>query len=180
MVEFGQLADAAIGLLQQTLLDHLGDIGAGERHPVGEARLNLGEVVLLPLAHVADDGVHVLLRRHDDPGPAAALGVQALRDRLQVRHQLDVVGDVLADLVDEEVEAEVRLLLLVDIGLHLVGEVLDRRPEVLPIPRQDALAFGQLGAGGLRIGLGDVRAFEQRLFASALPRLARRQPDTPS
>ena len=125
MVEIGQRLDAGIRLLEQALLDHFGNIGAVERHPVRKARLNLGEIVLLTLVHITDDGAHILLRRYDDPGPAAALGVQAFRDRLQVRHELDVIGNVLADFVDEEVQPEARLL-RVNIVLNLVSEVLDR------------------------------------------------------
>lgn len=53
-----------------------------------------------------------------------ALGGQAFRDRLQVGHQLGVVGDVLADFIDEEVEPEIGRL-LVEPGLDLVAEVLD-------------------------------------------------------
>jgi hypothetical protein len=97
-------------LSQQALLDDLGHVGAGELHPVGKAGLDLGEVVALLLAHLAEDRVHVLLGGDDDPCAAIALGGQAFGDRLQVGHELGVVGDVLADLIDEEVEAEVRRL----------------------------------------------------------------------
>ena len=38
----------------------------------------------------------------DDPGAALAFGCQTLGDRLQVGHQLGVVGDVLPHLVDEK------------------------------------------------------------------------------
>ena len=92
------------------------------------------------MVHIADDRAHVLLRRHDDPGPTAALRVEAFRNRLKIRHELDVVGDVLADLIDEEIEPELGLL-CIDVGLHLVGKILDRRPKILPITHKDSLAL---------------------------------------
>ena len=58
-------------------------------------------------AHLADDRVHVLLRRDDDPGAAAAFGGQAFGNGLQIGHQLHVVGDVLPDLIDKEIQAEI-------------------------------------------------------------------------
>jgi hypothetical protein len=104
-----QQRSAPSGVLgQQALLDHLGHVGAGELEAVGKARLDLGEVVALLLAQVAEDRIHVLLGGDDEPGPALALGGQAFGNGLQVGHQLEVVGDVLPDLVHEEVEAEVR------------------------------------------------------------------------
>ena len=56
-------------------------------------------------------------------------------------------------------------------GLYLVGEIFDRRSEILAIPCQDAVAFRRVRARGLRIGVGHVRIFQQGLFASAGPRL---------
>ena len=95
---------------QQALVDDLVDIGAGQLHAVVEAGLDLGEVVALLLSISPRTVLHVFLRRDDDPGPTAALGGQAFGDGLQVGHQLDVVGDVLADLIDEEVQSEIRAL----------------------------------------------------------------------
>jgi hypothetical protein len=81
-------ADFVFG--EQALLDHLSHVGAGELEAVGKARLDLGEVVALLLAHLAEDGVHVLLGGDDEPCAALAFGGQAFGDRLQVGHELGV------------------------------------------------------------------------------------------
>jgi hypothetical protein len=107
VVGVGQLRNAVFILRKQAFLDDLGDVGTGQLHPVSEACLNFRKVIALLLGHLPDDRVHVLLRRDNDPGPATGLGCKALGDGLEVGHQLDVVGDVLPDLVHEEVQAEV-------------------------------------------------------------------------
>ena len=59
---------------QQTLLNHLCHVGAGEFEAVGKAGLDLGKVVALLFAHVPEHGVHVFLRGDDDPGTTLAFG----------------------------------------------------------------------------------------------------------
>ena len=168
LVDHRELLDAGVVLQQQALLDHFGDIGAGELHAVGEARLDLGEVVALLLVQLADDAVHLFLRGDHDPGAAPALGRQALGDGLQVGHQLDVVGDVLTDLVDEEVEPEVRPLAL-DVGVDLGGEVFDRDVILAAVLVENAGGLGLGAAGDLGVGLGDVLALQQGLLPALLP-----------
>ena len=113
-------------------MNHFGDIGAGKLHPVGKTGLDLGKVVALLVAHFANDQVHVLLGGNDDPGTASAFGGQAFGDGLQIGHQLHVFGDVLPDLVNEEVQPEVGGL-PVYIGLNLFGEVLDGNPVLVSV-----------------------------------------------
>ena len=54
------------------------------------------------VVEAADQLAELLLGGDDDPVLAAARRAQALDDRLQVEHLLDVTGDELADLVDDE------------------------------------------------------------------------------
>ena len=115
---------------EQTLPDHLVDVGAGERQRREEAALDLREVLPLRLRHVAEDGVHVLLRRHDHPRPPPAVGSQFLDDRLQAEHQMGVGPDELADLVDQEGDPVLRAL-RVEVFLDPFAEVLDRDRELV-------------------------------------------------
>ncbi|MDT4861560.1 hypothetical protein FQZ97_961690 [compost metagenome] len=108
---FQQICTAII-LGQQTLLDHLSHVSTGELETVSKASLDLGEVVTLLLAHVTEHGVHILLGGDYDPGPPLALSRQAFGDSLQVGHQLGIFGDVLAYLIDEEIQAEIGRLLV--------------------------------------------------------------------
>ena len=66
-----------------------------------EAVHQAGELDLL-VVEAADQLAELLLRGHDDPVLAATLDAEALHDRLQVEHLLDVSGDELADFVDDE------------------------------------------------------------------------------
>ena len=81
----------------------------------------------LLLAHFANHVFHFFLGGDDNPGPPPTLGGEALGNGLQVGHQLGVVGNVLADLVHKEVQAELFVAtlfcLLLDIGVHIVREV---------------------------------------------------------
>src|SRR6202035_3759602 len=103
----------------------------------------------------------------EQPRAASALGVERLGDGLQIEHQLGIRADELADLIDEEVQPERRIAPLVEPGLDLVGEVLDRdrvRRAVLP---DDAV-------GGAAVDLGegavDTRPLQSALFAPLDPR----------
>ena len=106
-VDAAQCGRARVVLLEQALADDFLDVRAGELQARLEAGLDLGEVVALLLGAVADDLLHVLLRGHEHPRAARALGVERLGDGLQVEHQLGVRADELADLVDEEIQPEV-------------------------------------------------------------------------
>ena len=117
-------------LCQQAGLDHFIDVGAGERQRRVEPALNLREVLLLGLAHLAQHGVHVFLGRDDDPGPATADRPQLLGDRLQVEHQVGVGADELADFIDQEDEPVLRPL-GVQVLLDPLAEVLDGQGEVV-------------------------------------------------
>ena len=122
---------------QQAFLDHFGHVGAGELESVGKAGLDLGKIVALLLAHVAQDVGHVLLRGDDDPCPATAFGGQAFGHGLQVGHELGVVGNVLPDLVDKKVQPKIGGLLVQPI-IDLIGKVFDRQIELLAVLVEDA------------------------------------------
>ena len=62
--------------------------------------------MLLGRGHLAEHGVDVLLRGHDDPRPPVADCAELLGDGLQIEHQVGVVADELADLVDQEHDAD--------------------------------------------------------------------------
>ena len=86
VVDGGELPPPALVLVQQPFADHLLDVGAGQLHARPETSLDFGKVIGLLLACIAKDEVHILLSGDDDPGPAPALGRQALGHRLQVGH----------------------------------------------------------------------------------------------
>ena len=96
----------------------------------------------LRLGHLAQHGVHVLLRRDDDPGPATADRAQLLGDRLEVEHQVGVAADELADLIDQEDQPVLRPL-GVQVLLDPLAEVLDGQREVVLGP-VDPLLGGRL------------------------------------
>ena len=124
VVDVGKDGNAGLIFLQQPALNHLGDVGAGQLHAVGEAGLNFGKIIAVLFVHLTDDRVHVFLSGDDNPGLPPALGSQALGNGLQVGHQFDVVGDVLADLIDKEIKPETGGLRF-DIAVDLVGEILN-------------------------------------------------------
>ena len=66
---------------------------------------NLGEVVGARLVGFAQGGVDVFLAGDDDPRPALAAHTKLFGDGLQVQHQLGVLADELADLVNKEDDA---------------------------------------------------------------------------
>ena len=155
---------------EQALLDDLGHVGAGELEAVGKAGLDFGEVVALLLAHVAQHGVHVFLGGDDDPGPALAFGGQAFGHRLQIGHELGVFGDVLADFVHKEVEAEVGRF-LIQPGLDLVAEVFNGDAVLAAVFVQNAFGESWVFARDFRVGAGDVAALQQGLFTTTFPGL---------
>ena len=148
-VERGQLGPGGVGLGQQTLLDDLVDVAAGQGQPGLEAALNLGKVVGLAGAHLAEDGVDVLLGGDHHPGAPAAGGAEVLGDGLEAEHQVGVLADELADLVHQEDQA-MGGAAAVEILAHPAGEVLHReqRGEVgLGLVQPAAGALGALAQG---------------------------------
>ena len=116
-------------LRQKAGLNDLVDVGARQRQGREEAPLNLGEILLLRPAHVAQNGVHVLLGGDDHPRAATAERPQFFRDRLQVEHQMRVGPDEPADFVDEERDPMPRPF-RVQVFVHPLAEILDRQGEV--------------------------------------------------
>ena len=108
MVDIREQLDTIIILQQQALLDDLSHILRGQFHSIGKPGLNLREIVALLLAHVTHNTGHLFLCGDDHPGTSPTFRRQAFCDSLQVGHELDVIGDILADLVNEEVETELR------------------------------------------------------------------------
>ena len=74
--------------------------------------------------HAPDHIGEVHLGRDDQPGSILAERIQRFAERLEIEHELRVVGHELTDLIDEEVEPESRFLPL-DECLDEIGEVLD-------------------------------------------------------
>jgi hypothetical protein len=74
-----------------------------------------------------------------------ALGGQTLGDGLQVGHELGVISDVLANLINEEVEAE-GTGLLIEPGFDLVAKVLDGDRVLGAVFVQDALCVSRVFA----------------------------------
>ena len=142
VINVRQLIDTFFGLGQQALLDDLRHVSAGQLHTVIKARLDFREIITFLIAHFAHNVFHLFLGGNDNPGPSPALGGEALGNGLQVGHQLGVVGNVLADLVHKEVQAELFVAtlfcLLLDIGIHIVREVLYRNSVFAAVLVEDA------------------------------------------
>ena len=105
-----QLFRPLLALRQEAASNHVRDVLRRQAHLDRETPLNLREVGATTLVHLRGDAAQLLLRGHEDPGATGAMRRQLLRDGLQVQHQLRVVADELADLVDEEGDALVRTL----------------------------------------------------------------------
>ncbi|MNV39376.1 hypothetical protein D3C71_1309530 [compost metagenome] len=172
VVSVRQKADAFFGFHEQTLLNNLRHVGAGQLHAIGEPGLDFREVVALLFAHLADNRPHVLLGGHDDPCAAAAFGCHALGDGLEVGHQLDVFSDVLTDLIDKEVQAEIGRLPL-DICMHLFGKIFDGDTVLAAVFIEYPHGRCLVTTGCLGIGFGNVFRFKQGLLAALLPCSAR-------
>ena len=85
---------------------------------LGEAVHEPGELDLL-VVETADQLAELLLGGHDEPVLAAPDAPEALDDRLEVEHLLDVAGDELADLVDHEQQGLARAAALHQLGRPL-------------------------------------------------------------
>ena len=157
---------------QQTLLDDFSDIGAGEFEAVGKPGLNFGKVVALLLAHVTEYGVHVFLCGDDDPGAALAFGGQAFSHRLQVGHQLGVFSNVLANLINEEIEPEIGRL-GVQPCFDLVSKVFDGNAVLGAVFVEDALRQNRIFSCNFSVSAGNVARLQQGLLPTAFPGLAR-------
>ena len=127
-----QLFRPLLALRQEAASDHVRDLLGRQAYLDREAPLNLREVSAAALVHLRGDAAQLLLRGHEDPGATGAMRRQLLRDGLQVQHQLRVVADELADLVDEEGNALVRPLAIQPRG-DVLRERLGRQVELLPI-----------------------------------------------
>ena len=171
-IHAGEQIGARVVFHEQARLDHLRHIGAGQLHAVGEAGLDFREVIGLPFVHLTDDHAHVFLGGHDDPCPPPALGGETFGDGLEIGHQLDVFGDVLANFVDKEVQAEIRGLPF-DVGMHLFGKIFDGDAVFGAVLVEHSLGRCFIGPGRLGIGFGNVLGFEKRLLPACLPRPAR-------
>ena len=155
MIDVGQQPDPVVIFHEQAFLNHFGDIGAGKLHSVDKTGLNFGKIVALLAAHFANDQVHVFLGGHNDPGAATAFGGKAFGDGLQIGHQLHVFGDVLPNFVNEEVQPEFGGL-PIDIGLNLIGEVLDGYPILISVFIKNPRCCCFRIAGCLGIGFCDT------------------------
>ena len=98
------------GLGQQTPLDHLLHIGAGQGELGLEAALDLAEVVGLLKLHLAEDSLQVGLGGDEHRGPPISGACQALHHGLQVEQPAAFLADELAGLINKKVEPEARRL----------------------------------------------------------------------
>ena len=105
-----QLFRPLLALRQQSASDHVRDLLRRQAHLDREAPLNLREVSAAALVHLCGNAAQLLLRGHEDPGATGAMRRQLLRDGLQIKHQLRVVANELADLINKEGNALVRPL----------------------------------------------------------------------
>lgn len=115
---------------EQPLLDHVAHIRAGQRKGGLEATHDLRQILRVRASEGPQDLVQCGLRRNEDPGSPVADCRQGLDDGLQVEHQLRVLSDELADLIDEEVEPEAGRL-PVDVLPGHSRKILDRDAVVL-------------------------------------------------
>ena len=122
--EFFGFGFALFGFEQESLLDDLDGVRAGEFQIDGEAAFDLGEVQSLADRAVADHGVDVFLRGDNHPHAPVGAGEQFLGDGLQVQHTIDISADELADFVHQEHKSEIFRLPLQPVA-HIVGEVGD-------------------------------------------------------
>jgi hypothetical protein len=104
-VDIAQGNMGGFGFGQEALADDFIGVAAGQGQARVEAALNLGEVLRFGFVGLTNGGVDVFLAGDDDPCPALAERAQLLGDGLQGEHQLRVVADELANLVDQENDA---------------------------------------------------------------------------
>jgi len=112
---------------EQTFLNDLRHVCAGQLHAVAKPCLNLGKVIALLVVHLANNRSHLFLGGHDYPCPTPALGGQALGNGLQVGHEFDISGNVLTNFIDEEVQTEIGRLTL-NKAIDLFGKIFDGDP----------------------------------------------------
>ena len=172
VINVRQQTNAFFGFHEQTLLDNLRHVGAGQLHAIGEPGLDFREVVALLFAHLADNRPHVLLGGHDDPCAASAFGCHALGDGLEVGHQLDVFSDVLTDLINKEVQTEIGRLPF-DIRMHLFGKIFDGDTVLAAVFVEYPHGRCFVTTGYLGISFGNVFRLQQSLLAAFLPCSAR-------
>ena len=91
---------------------------------VFETGLDFGELIGLRLLNIPENAREVCLRGDKDPGASVAHRREGFRDRLKIQHELRVLTNELAYLINEEIEPEV-VGLPVDVFLDLFGEGLD-------------------------------------------------------
>ena len=159
-----QLFRPLLALRQQSASDHVCDLLRRQTHLDREAPLNLREVSAAALVHLRRDTAQLLLRGHEDPGATGAMRRQLLGDGLQVEHQLRVIADELADLIDEEGDALVRTLTIQPRG-HVLREGLGRQVELLPIAAEGLIHLVSQAGQCLR----DERLREYGVDATDLP-----------
>ena len=107
-----------IRLFEDSLFDNRIHIGRREGKTGVKAPLNFGEVVALNLG----DRVNVLLAGHDDPCLAHTFLAQFFGHGLEVEHELGILSDILANLINEEDNMMV-VSLSVNVGFDAPCEV---------------------------------------------------------
>ena len=130
-------------------------ISACQRHFCGKASHDFRKVIALLAVHFSKNCAHVVLRGNDNPCTAPTPGGETLCNGLQVGHQLDVFGDILAYLVYKEVKTEVSGL-LIDIGIDLIGKILYRDSVLASVFIKNTDCYGVSFSCSLAIRFGNI------------------------
>ncbi len=155
IVHFGQQLTAVIVFGQQPFLDNLVHILACQRRARPESGLDFGKIIALPGVHVANHLFERLLGGDDNPGAPPAFGGQALGNGLQVKHELCILVDILADLIHKKIQAKAVLPHIQPLP-HIFREILDGNFIILAELAQDIVFRILVLAGCPAIGLVDI------------------------
>ncbi len=165
----GRYVLGALG--EEPFHDDLIGVFAGQVELDFEAVLDAGEVIVLLAVEPAHHTVDVLLRSDDHPGAPLAFGGQGLGDGLEVEHQFGLVGDVLPDLVYQEVDAGLRSLgfqpAVYPFGKGFGGDLV-----LLLVAKDELIGLLQRDALHLVDGFPDKMTLQQDFLPALLPGFA--------
>ena len=105
-------------LFEDPLFDDRIDVGRGQGKTRIKPPLDLGKVVPLYLG----DRVDILLAGDDEPCLPLAFFAELFADGLQIEHEVGIVADILADLIDQKDDMMIFSFFL-NVRLYALGEV---------------------------------------------------------
>ena len=105
-------------LFEDPLFDDRIDVGRGQGKARIKPPLDLGKVVPLYLG----DRVDILLAGDDEPCLPLAFFAELFADGLQIEHEVGIVADILADLIDQKDDMMIFSFFL-NVRLYALGEV---------------------------------------------------------